>query len=124
MSRELKRDSIMKINIWIRHDSLDDLAYFLSDDFSWDREMKIDILYSFPSNGGANDFLSVSLNYKEYKKLEEDKKAADAKILVWQGKFKAADAKNAAPTAAASGVKFFFAISFDHMNNLLQLGFS
>jgi len=30
----------------------------------------------------------------EYKKLEEDKKAADAKILVWQGKFKVADAKD------------------------------
>jgi hypothetical protein len=30
----------------------------------------------------------------EYKKLEEDKKAADAKILVWQGKFAAADAKD------------------------------
>ena len=30
----------------------------------------------------------------EYKKLEEDKKVADAKILVWQGKFKVADAKD------------------------------
>jgi hypothetical protein len=30
----------------------------------------------------------------EYKKLEQDKAAADAKILVWQGKFNAADAKD------------------------------
>jgi hypothetical protein len=30
----------------------------------------------------------------EYKKLEADKKSADAKILVWQGKFNAADAKD------------------------------
>ena len=30
----------------------------------------------------------------EYKKLENDKKSADAKILVWQGKFNAADAKD------------------------------
>lgn len=61
----------MKINIWIRHDDLEDLAYFLSDDFGWDREMKIDIWYSFPSHGGINDFLSVSLTYKEYKKLQD-----------------------------------------------------
>ena len=31
---------------------------------------------------------------EEYKKLEDDKKSADAKILVWQGKFNAADAKD------------------------------
>lgn len=30
----------------------------------------------------------------EYKKLEEDKKAADAKILVWQTKYQTADAKD------------------------------
>jgi len=30
----------------------------------------------------------------EYKKLEQDKAAAEAKILVWQGKFNVADAKD------------------------------
>ena len=30
----------------------------------------------------------------EYKKLEQDKAAADAKILVWQGRFNAADIKD------------------------------
>ena len=30
----------------------------------------------------------------EYKKLEQDKAAADAKILVWQGKFNIADARD------------------------------
>jgi len=31
---------------------------------------------------------------KEYKKLEQEKKVADAKILVWQGRFNIADAKD------------------------------
>jgi peptidoglycan hydrolase CwlO-like protein len=36
----------------------------------------------------------------EYKKLEQDKAAADAKILVWQGKFNVADAKDKQLAAA------------------------
>jgi hypothetical protein len=31
---------------------------------------------------------------KEYKKLEQEKKVADAKILVWQGRFNIADTKD------------------------------
>lgn len=62
----------MKINIWIRTSSLDDLNYFLSENFGWDKEMKIDIWYSDPAIGGRiNDFLSVSLKYDQFKKLED-----------------------------------------------------
>lgn len=64
-------EECMKINIWIRLTSLDDLNYFLSDNFGWDKEMQIDIWYSFPSGAGSNDFLSVSLSYSDYKKLED-----------------------------------------------------
>ena len=41
----------------------------------------------------------------EYKKLEQDKAAADAKILVWQGKFNAADAKDKQLSAAVNRSK-------------------
>jgi hypothetical protein len=41
----------------------------------------------------------------EYKKLEQDKAAADAKILVWQGKFNAADAKDKQLAAAVTRSK-------------------
>lgn len=41
----------------------------------------------------------------EYKKLEEDKKAADAKILVWQDKFNVADAKDKKLAAAVTKSK-------------------
>lgn len=41
----------------------------------------------------------------EYKKLEQDKAAADAKILVWQSKFNAADAKDKQLAAAVSKSK-------------------
>jgi len=64
----------MTINIWIRRDDLEDLSYFISDDFAWDKEMKIDVCYAFPAGTmihQANDFLNVSLSYKEYKKLED-----------------------------------------------------
>jgi len=64
----------MKINIWIRRESIDDLSFFLSDRFEWSSDIDIPIWYSNPSSGGINginDFLSVSLSYKEFKKLED-----------------------------------------------------
>lgn len=67
------KDNIMRINIWIRVESLDDLNYYLSDDFRWDKEMQLDIWYEQPSAEmwSSNEFLSVSLTYYQYKKLED-----------------------------------------------------
>lgn len=67
------KDNIMRINIWIRVKSLDDLNYYLSDDFRWDKEMQLDIWYEQPSAEmwSSNEFLSVSLTYYQYKKLED-----------------------------------------------------
>ncbi len=64
----------MKINIWIRRESIDDLSYFLSDNFEWSSDIEIPIWYSNPRSGeinGINGFLCVSLSYKEFKKLED-----------------------------------------------------
>lgn len=67
------KDNIMRINIWIRVESLDDLNYYLSDDFRWDKEIQLDIWYEQPSAEmwSSNEFLSVSLTYYQYKKLED-----------------------------------------------------
>jgi hypothetical protein len=63
----------MKINIWIRIESVDDLAQFISDDFNWDKTMSIDIWYSCPIQVASenNTFIEVSITYDQYKKLED-----------------------------------------------------
>ena len=55
----------------------------------------------------GNDASKEKINQleAEYKKLEQDKAAADAKILVWQGKFNAADAKDKQLTIAVTKSK-------------------
>lgn len=65
----------MRIHIWIRTEMVDDLAYFLSDNFNWDREMKIDVWYSNPVEAmgirDSNAFVQVSVTPDQFKKLED-----------------------------------------------------
>jgi hypothetical protein len=64
----------MKINIWIRKEDVDDLAYFLSDNFNWDKEMKLDVWYespTFANVGSSNTFLQISITFDQFKRLED-----------------------------------------------------
>jgi hypothetical protein len=61
----------MTINIWIRREEIDELSYFLSDDVISSGNIKIEYWYFNPSKLRSNDFISVFLNYREFKKLED-----------------------------------------------------
>jgi len=61
----------MRINIWIKSKSVDDLASFLSDEIMLDSIPKI---YWWRTNTGTlpiGNYIQVSLTYDQFKKLED-----------------------------------------------------
>jgi hypothetical protein len=62
----------MRINIWIKSKSVDELAHFLSDEIILDSNPKIYWWRVTPDvNPPIGNYIQVSLTYDQFKKLED-----------------------------------------------------